>query len=121
MPVRAFLGRASQKTEITGVPCDVTGSGFNTRVYTPAAVNVPVYGLRTKAIYVKCSYDGEALDKSLAPVNITEQKAVAQGASGGLLGALITSAVVAGRKNKEHDEYGYNNISLVFKKGETTE
>ncbi len=118
MPVRAFKARMSQKTEITGVPCDVIGSGFKARIRTPAAVNVPVYGLRSKAIYVKCSYDGEELDKSYAAKNITENKAMANGANGGILGAIIVSAVVAARKNKEADEYGYSNIDMIFKKGQ---
>jgi len=121
MPVRAFLGSATANTEITGVPCDVIGSGFKARAVTPAAVNVPVYGLRSKAIYVKCSYNGQEKDVSRPAVNLTESKALANGASGGLLGIIVVSAVVAGRKNKEQDEYGYNDVNMIFKKGKPTE
>lgn len=120
LPVRAFLGRASQKTEMRGVPCEVIGSGFKAQVQTPAAVNVPVYGLKSKALYVSCKYEGEMQDISLAPVNLTESKALSNGAAGGVLGVIVTSAVVAGRKNKQDDEYGYNNVNMIFKKGETT-
>lgn len=119
MTVRAFLGRVSQGTEIKGVPCDVIGSGYKAKIVTPAAINVPVYGLRSKAVYVECAYDGETLDKSLAPINITENKAMANSGGGGLIGVIVTSAVVAARKNKEHDEYGYNNVVMTFKKGQS--
>ena len=121
MPVRAFVGSATADKEITGVPCEVTGSGFSARVVTPAAVNVPVYGLRSKAIYVECTYNGQVKDVSLAAVNITENKALANGASGGLLGVIIVGAVVAGRKNKDQDEYGYNAANMIFKKGKPAE
>ena len=114
-------GFATADKEITGVPCEVTGSGFSARVVTPAAVNVPVYGLRSKAIYVECTYNGQVKDVSLAAVNITENKALANGASGGLLGVIIVGAVVAGRKNKDQDEYGYNAANMIFKKGKPAE
>lgn len=116
--IRAFNGTATQKTEIVGAPCEVTGSGFSAKIVTPAAVNIPVYGLRSKALYVKCSFNGQELDKSVPPLNLTEQKALANGASGGLLGVIVVGAVVAGRKNKEQDEYGYNVPNFVFKKTE---
>lgn len=121
MPVRAFVGSATPDREISGVPCELIGSGFSARVVTPASVNVPVYGLRSKAIYVKCTYKGQEKDVSLAAVNITENKAMASGAGGGLLGVIIVSAVVAGRKNKDQDEYGYNGATMVFKKGKSAE
>jgi hypothetical protein len=121
MPVRAFLGSATAEKEITGVPCDLIGSGFQARVFTPSAVNVPVYGLRSKAIYVKCTYNGQEKDRSFSPVNITENKAMANGASAGLLGVIVVGAVVAGRKNKDQDEYGYTAAQMIFKKGASTE
>lgn len=121
MPVRAFLGSVTANTEITGVPCELIGSGFQTRVNTPAAVNVPVYGLRSKAVYVKCTYNGQEKDVSLKAINITEQNALANGASGGLLGVIIVGAVVAGRKNKDQDEYGYAASNMIFKKQAATE
>jgi len=120
MAVRAFVGKASQKTELTGVPCDVIGSGYNATVYTPAAVNVPMYGSRSKAVYVQCSYDGEQQDTSMRAINLTESQALASGAGAGVLGVIVTTAVVAARKNKDQDEYGYNPVRLVFKKGQTS-
>ena len=121
MPVRAFVGRISQKAELTGVPCEVVGSGFRAKVITPAALNVPVYGLKSRAIYVSCVYDGETVDLSLRPLNLTENKAMQNGASAGLLGVVVATAVVASRKDKQHDEYGYANVSMIFKKGQTAE
>ena len=116
MPVRAFKGQVAQNNEIIGVPCEVIGSGFSAKVVTPAAVNMPMYGAGSKAVYVKCTYEGEKLDTSFAAQNITENKAMATGANAGLLGVLIVGAVVAGRTNKDSDEYGYPGANLVFKK-----
>lgn len=113
-PVRTYVTKEGARSEVSGVPCTLSGSGFSGAFQSPAAVNVPVYGLRSRAIQTTCTYQGKAQTQTSAPFNVTEQKAVASGSGGGLLGALVVAAAVSGREDRESDEYGYAPIILTF-------
>ena len=117
MTVRAFRGQIGQNSEISGIACDVVGSGFTAKVITPATVNMPVYGAASKSVYVKCTHDGETIDVNRNAYNITEDKTISAGASGGLVGVLVMGAAMAGRKDRDSDQYGYQPVNLIFKKG----
>lgn len=113
--VRTFVTTSGKKNEVKGVPCQLRGSGFSSSFQSPASVNVPTYGPSSRAIETKCTYNGVTETKVSAPVNITEQKAISSGASGGLLGALVVAAVVSGREDKATDEFGYQVGQFEFK------
>jgi len=107
-------GSGDGTSEITGVPCTLTGSGFRAAFQSSAAVNVPVYGRASRAIQVACTYEGETEMQTMPAVNLTEQEAVGNGASGGLIGVLVMAAAVSARTDRADDSYGYNEVRLTF-------
>lgn len=111
--VRTYVAKDGSRDEIAGVPCTLSGSGFSGAFQSPAAVNVPVYGPRSRAIQTSCTHKGDTKTQTLAPLNMTEQRAIASGANGGLIGALVVAAAVSGREDRESDEYGYPAVLLT--------
>lgn len=115
MTVRTFQKQTDgPKAEVTNVPCTLKGSGFSASFTTPVVVNVPVYGLASRAIQTTCTFDGVEKSFTSKPVNLTESKAVSSGGAGGLLGALIVAAAVSARKDRNTDEYGYSPVSFTY-------
>jgi hypothetical protein len=117
VPVTSLIMKNGSQSKLTGVPCELKGSGFKAKFVTPAMVNVPVYGMATRSLLVTCRYGEETVSKTLLPVNLTQVKAANTGfALGGLLGVLIVASAVNSPQNKDMDEYGYNPAPMVFGK-----
>lgn len=100
--------------------CALTGQGYAATFTTPATVNVPNYGRRSKPIALACDYGDKNLERTYKIVNFSEnqRKAKSSNVVTGLIllnPGLIVGGAAAKVKTAEDgsDIYGYNDISIT--------
>ena len=115
--------------EVAGAECLVRAEDSQTRIRTPGALHVPLYGFRSPDMTVQCIKPGfQDAVHAVTKFNLTQQKktrAVRNAArSGGLLGALVGVAIstaIAVANDPEDDDFNYRAASLVLRPGEGSE
>lgn len=115
--------------ELPGSECLVKAEDAATRIRTPGALHVPLYGYRSPDMTVQCIRPG--FKDSIASVtkfNLTaaqNQQAIANAAAtGGIIGALVGVAVgaaVAAANDPTNDEFNYRAPRLLMRPGEGSE
>lgn len=105
------------KTEFSGARCNVVGTGFKGQVTSPGILKVPTYLGRTDPITVRCAANGQNPSLKVNAVNATATQS-APIVPGGLLGALVATAVTAAAKasrDPAKDQFDYpGSVSLPF-------
>lgn len=112
-PVRAYLKSDGKKAELTGVPCQIEGSGYSAKLLTPSLVNLPDYRDKSRPVSVSCTYDGKQATAQSLPYNATSENMMNNSSGGGLLGAIIVAGIDAAR-NKSNDDWSYHSASVEF-------
>ncbi len=109
-------------TEVSGVPCRLSGAGYSSKFTTPSYIILPSFGATSKPVTVSCTLEGETVGVSKKPYNATVAalKAEAQAtgnAVGGILGVFV-SAFSADIKQKKRDpskdKYAYLDVTVNF-------
>ena len=108
--VRTFKKTGNDKTEITGVPCELSTPYYVTRVTTPALVKLPSYAEKTTSLNFSCTHDGNTRTKTLERVNQTVEARSGKWYVPGLLG----TAVVAATTKQENSVFRYPLTVMTF-------
>ncbi len=116
---RAFSKAGTETTELGNVPCKLEGLGFSSKFTTPSDVVVPNMGPSSAPIRVICTHDGQTATSRQEPVNVTVRQIHQSGANqnGGLLGALVATAITSSRvrnRDASQDVYGYDPVKMYF-------
>lgn len=119
---RAFIMEEGSLKEISGVPCKFSAPGFGSSFITPAVVVTPDMGTRTPTGSLTCTYNGKEKLEIMRPYNETiaeiQQSAYAAGAGAGLVGVIvsgISESTQKSRRDPNLDQYGYQDVSIIFK------
>jgi len=118
LEVRTYQKVEDSLKEVQKVNCELKGRGFTAKVITPGIVNIPVYGKGSPAVTTYCTSNDLAGTKSALIANLDLQTRKAStanaGATGGLLGALIATAVSANMGERKGDRFAYNPIAVTI-------
>ena len=119
---RTFVTTDGSRKEVSGIPCKFKAPGFSASFVSPAVVSTPDMGPRTPTGSVTCSYNGKDKLQIMRPFNETvlqiEASAASAGAGGGLIGLIVTeisSSTQKSRRDANLDQYGYPDVTIVFK------
>lgn len=103
-----------KREEITGAKCELLGTGIKASFVTPAIVRIPMHKGVPASVILTCNDGTTSRSASVGIVNVTAQNIQNGGAAaGGLVGALIASAVVASRDPK-NDEFRYIDTMVMM-------
>ncbi|WP_157960620.1 hypothetical protein [Primorskyibacter marinus] len=119
---RTFALKDGNRKEISGVPCKMSAPGFHSSFVTPAVVATPDMGPRTPVGSLSCTYNGDKKLEIMRPVNETvaqiESSAASAGAGAGIIGVIVSGISASTQKSRRDatlDQYGYPDVSVVFK------
>jgi hypothetical protein len=102
------------EAEIVGASCTLSAADFNADFQTPARVRVPLYREQSSALAVSCEKSGfKKASVSLTAFDDTRNNRFASGATSGLIGLVVVSAIdVASDNTKNHWRYPVARVSL---------
>ncbi|MGB1236210.1 MAG: hypothetical protein ACPG5U_10795 [Planktomarina sp.] len=100
-----------QSAELSGASCKIQGQGFVATVITPAVVRIPMKAGPPPNLTVTCTDGTLTRTRVVSATNLTKQRIQNSGAGGGLLGALMASAIAAAQ-DPSNDEYEFQRISV---------
>ena len=110
--------------EMTDIPCTLQGHGFSARFLSPAKVNLPDLGYRSKPVQGACDSNGVIRRFDLRPVNITQRSGHEdRGLVNQVLGAFFEGAMLEAARytlnNERNDDFGYEGRDVHFPDPET--
>jgi hypothetical protein len=98
--IRTYKKEGNKRIEITGATCDLESAEMSARITSPAIVNLPVLKGRPTRMNIECGANDLSFTKLVSPqLNGT---AVGGASPAGLLAAVVSTAIVAGR-----DQWSY--------------
>ncbi|MEM8978994.1 MAG: hypothetical protein AAGD04_05885 [Pseudomonadota bacterium] len=98
--LRTFIGKGSDREEVVGASCQVQSAELRGTIVTPSKIFVPVLKGKPTSLNVSCSK--EELTGSRTVEASLEGTAVGGPSAAGLLAAVVSTAIVAGR-----DQWSY--------------
>lgn len=72
--IRAHGTINGERAELSNVVCHLHGSGFSAEIFTPALVNMPDYGARSRPVAVRCRHNGVQKTVHAMPYNVTTER-----------------------------------------------
>jgi hypothetical protein len=102
--------------EFAGASCTLSAAEFTATMQSPAKVRVPLYRGQSSTLPVGCETPGfQRKMITVSPFDVTRQERMSGGASRGLLGLVVVTAIDAMSDNSQN-EWRYPPASLVMER-----
>lgn len=101
------------KDEAPGAGCRLEGNGFTATVMTPALINLPVFGDKTRAVTVHCKLGENARTQVFQPYNATSKEKQSAAYNNGVIGAVVVG-IAEGVRDRTNDHYTYRGMVVTF-------
>ncbi len=111
--------RIKEGAELSGIACEVQGTGFYATFKTPAIVMIPNYGQRNQDIVTYCRHNGQTISqiqhsRQRGSFKLSDIASGIGSAAAGPIGGALLGSITNFFTTERTSQFGYDNTTIIF-------